>query len=464
MDSLVQNIRRAVLVIVVFALSAGSSFAEEPTRTLHPASQMLSVSDGFLDGLTRPVPLHGDRVRVKFGGEFRYRLELRDDFNFNDAANEDDAVHLFRNRLNADLAFDPYFRVFIEGQDAESFADSSLNRTTAFVDRMDLRQLYGELKSPWKKVPLTLKAGRQELSYGDQRFVGPFGWSNVGRVFDAAKVIYDPVPWLQADAWFSQVTRVRRNRADSGAHEDNLYGVYTSLRPLLDHVFDTFLFIRHNRNNEIVGEKAGAFGQLKEYTAGNRFKGKKWNFDYGIEWAWQFGSRSHDDIKAWAWHNEVGYTFVVLPWEPRLHFEYNHGSGDDDPRDGDFKNFDNLFPTNHFFYGYMDFASLRNMNDVTIGTDLKPHRKIKLSCDYHWFFLDTNRSAWFGAGQNVIRPARSGASTTVGQELDLLARWEVTKHIGFLIGYSHFHAGPFVKDTGVHDAAEFFYVQTLISV
>ncbi|MBI3999681.1 MAG: alginate export family protein, partial [Candidatus Omnitrophica bacterium] len=224
------------------------------------------------------------------------------------------------------------------------------------------------------------------------------------------------------------------------------------------------LFIRHNLNNEIVGEKPGERGQLKEYTVGNRFKGKKYNFDYGIEWAWQFGSRAHDDIKAWAWHNEVGYTFVVLPWDPRINFEFNHGSGDDDPSDGDFKNFDNLFPTNHFFYGYMDFASLRNMNNIKLGTDLKPHPRIKLSCDYHWFFLDTNRSAWFNAGGGVLRPARSGASTTVGQELDLLAKWEVTKHVGLLIGYSHFHAGPFVKDTGAHDAANFFYVQTTVTV
>jgi len=34
----------------------------------------------------------------------------------------------------------------------------------------------------------SLKIGRQELIYGDERLIGAFGWNNIGRVFDAAKL------------------------------------------------------------------------------------------------------------------------------------------------------------------------------------------------------------------------------------------------------------------------------------
>lgn len=457
--------RFAVLLFAGYVLFlTGVGFSEEKQPEDQRSASALERTDHFLDTLAKPIMVYKDQVKIKLGGEFRYRLELRDDFNFNDSTYEDDALNLFRSRLNLDLSLGPHLRVFAEGQDAESFASSGLHRNAAFVNRLDLRQLYGEAKSPYKEVPLSVKVGRQELVYGDERFVGSFGWSNVTRVFDAVKTVYTPFHWLQVDGWFSQVVPVNRSQADSAAHDDNFYGFYSALKPVTDHVLDTFLFIRHNRNNEIIGEKPGGRGQLKEYTLGNRFKGRKWNFDYGIEWALQFGSRAHDDIRAWAWHNDVGYTFDFIPWDPRISFEYNHGSGDSDPKDGNFENFDNLFPTNHPHYGYMDFFSLRNMDNIKLGFDVKPHTRVKFSTDYHWFFLDTNGSAWFNAGQGVIRSARAGASSTVGQEIDLLASWKMTGHVTLLLGYSHFHAGAFAQDTGNHDNAHFFYLQTSVKL
>jgi len=453
---------------VALLFLTAQAFAEELSTPcpcpVVKAKEIVGKLDDALGQFAQPIPIYRDQMKIKFGAESRYRLELRNNFNFDDATSEDDAVNLLRNRFSTDLTFGSFLRVFSEGQDAESFAGSGLNKTNAFVDHLDLRQLYGELKSPWSKIPLSVTVGRQPLAYGDQRFVGYSLWSNVSNLYDAAKATYVPTNWFQADMWFSRRVLVDKKRADSSDHADNFYGLYTVLKPLVDQIFDTFLFIRHNRNNEIVGERPGEVGQLKEYTVGNRFKGKKWNFDYGIEWAWQFGSRAHDDIIAWAWHNDIGYTLASLPWSPHPNFEYNHGSGDGDPHDGDYKNFDNLFPSNHMKYGYMDFISLRNIHDFKIGNDLKFNKSLKFTTDYHWFFLDTNSSAWFNASQGVVRSAKSGASTTLGQELDLLAIWQISRHLEFWVGYSHFHAGPFVKDTGAHDSANFFYTQFAVSI
>ncbi len=424
---------------------------------------LLARADSEMDKLGQFLTFERDKLKIKFGVESRYRLEYKDDFNFNDAAYEDDAINLFRDRLNADLTVGSRVRGFIEAQDAESFAESRLNKTSLNVNRFDLRQLFTELKSPWDGIPVSVKVGRQELSYGDQRFVGAFNWSNVARVFDAVKAIYTPKKWLKADVWLSQVVSVKRLQADSAAHEDNFYGAYTTLGPFREHVLDMFLFVRHNKKT-VAGERSGEVGQLKEYTLGNRFKGKHANLDYGIEWAFQFGSRTHDKIRAWAWHNEVGYTFASVSWTPRVDFEFNYGSGDDNTTDGIFKNFDNLFPTNHFFYGYMDFASLRNMNNFKIGLEAKPYPKLKLVSGYHWFFLDSNKSAWFNASSTVIRAAAPGASTTLGQEIDLLAKWQMMKHLEILLGYSHFFTGAFVSNTGSSSDANFFYLQTVFTI
>ncbi len=450
-------------MVVWLGVAAAAEVSHAAERAADNDSRnLLTWMDQTLDQLGTPLSFADGHLTVNTGGEFRYRLELRDDFTFNDSSYEDDAIHLLRTRLHVDVSAGPHVRAFVQGQDAESVASSGLNRTNGFIDRLDLRQLFVELTSPMGAFPATFKVGRQELVYGEQRFVGAFDWSNVTRVFDAVKASWTPTTWAQIDGWFSQVVLIDRVRPDSADHGDDFYGLYTSLKPLKNHVLDTFLFIRHDRDNELRGEIASHRGQLKEYTLGNRFRGKRANVDYGLEWAWQFGSRAHEDIAAWAWHNELGYTFADIPWSPRIGMEYNHGSGDDNTSDGQVSNFDNLFPTNHLHYGYIDFASLRNLDHLEANLTVKPTKPFTLIGKYHGFFLDTNKSAWFNAGQSVIRTAGVSASQTLGQEVDLLAKCQVSQHVDTVMGYAHFHAGAFVRDTGPSDDANFFYWQTTV--
>ena len=42
-----------------------------------------------------------------------------------------------------------------------------------------------------KEFPLSLKVGRQELAYGEERLVGTADWINNSRVFDGAKVRWE---------------------------------------------------------------------------------------------------------------------------------------------------------------------------------------------------------------------------------------------------------------------------------
>lgn len=449
-------LRTALLVLACCSVGAPAAWAAE-TATPTP-----STFDAVLDRWGQPLAL-GPRAKLKFGGEWRYRLELKDDFTLNTQSYEDDAVHLLRTRLHADLQTDLGLRVFVQGQDSESFAGSGLNRTANSVNQLDLHQLYAEWASPWEAAPVRLNIGRQELTYGDQRFVGAFGWSNVSRVFDAVKLRYLHAEDWTTDVWFAQVVPVDRVKPDSADHEENFYGWYTSIAQLPGHTVDTFLLVRHDLDNELSGERAGQRGQSKEYTLGNRVKGAWRALDYGIEWAWQFGSRAHNPIRAWAWHQELGYTWGPCAWKPRLGMEYNHGSGDDDTSDGRFGTFTAPYPTNHTPYGEIDFTSLRNLDHLELNASAAPHPRVKLTTKYHWFFLDSNKSAWFNSSQGTFRAATPNASRTLGQESDWLASWKATEHLALAVGYAYFHAGAFARDSGASDNAHFAYLQSTLS-
>lgn len=433
--------------------------------------EFLNDFDRKVDQFFRPRNFFNYRVKAKVGGQSRYRYEYRDDLTLNNTAYEDDHMHLLRNRLNLDVSYLSETgavpaRFFVEGQEAHAFTESAVNKSNIFVNEVDLRQLYVEVKSPFKKLPMTAKVGRQVLSYGDERYVGGLEWTNTARVFDALKLVINPNPQFILDVFASNVVKIEKEKWDQGTKSDDFYGIYLSTKPWkksMDHVLDTFLFIRHNSDESVLGERRR--GRLKEYTFGNRFKGKKYNWDYGTEYAVQVGSRSHDEIQAWSFHQELGYTFSKWLWTPRLYGEYNHASGDRNPSDGKFQTFDNLYPTNHNKYGFIDLFSLKNINDWMIGTSIKPHQRLLLSSDYHWFVLDAKESAWFnvaGAG-GTVRGANANADPHVGSELDLLATYQLTARLGLLAGYSHFFAGPFVKDTGAHDDANLFYIQSTLN-
>ena len=44
-------------------------------------------------------------------------------------------------------------------------------------------------------------------------------------------------------------------------------------------------------------------------------------------------------------------------------------SGDDDPTDGVHATFDNLYPLNHVYYGYMDLFALQNLRNVELSVE-----------------------------------------------------------------------------------------------
>src|SRR3989338_4040096 len=132
-------------------------FVAEANSFLNGAPSLLAKSDQLIDQATIPRSLGSDQVKLKIGAQFRHRFEYRDDFNFNDRTFDDDPINLLRSRFNAELMFDPYAKVFAEAQDSESFASRQADKSSAFVNRLDLHQLYGEVKSPWNALPLQIR-------------------------------------------------------------------------------------------------------------------------------------------------------------------------------------------------------------------------------------------------------------------------------------------------------------------
>jgi len=446
--------------------------------------------------------------KVVFDIEERFRWEIRDNnFDFNDAVNAptDDNWFLQRARIGLKLSPNDWFRVYVQGQDSREINSDRIDTPGLLGaegdDAFDLRQAWFEIGNP-KEFPLTLKVGRQILSYGDERLIGAFDWNNIGRTFDAVKLRWEEKLW-SLDAFASTVVVPERgsyNQSDFGnGNETDRHQVFSGLyfSTTAIPVQTTDLYVLHLHENDSPKYQSNTFGDTNFFTLGFRVKSKPGafahqedealskdglskdgkqvvapkppkpiGFDYEAEFAYQTGNVRGLDLTAFAVHGGAGYTFDTS-WLPRLGLAYSFGTGDDDPTDHDIQTFQNLFPTNHKFYGQMDVFSWQNMHDLEVNFKFQPVKPVTVKAEYHAFWLETTEDSWYRAnGTATVRPLNAvsrAAGNYAGSEVDLTITWNVNKHLQVEGGYSHFFAGDYLADTGPSDDADFGYLQAKLT-
>jgi Alginate export len=466
------------LLLVVACLCASPGFGGQPeldaksTAPPPPVEKKEANPLCFLDG------------KLCFDIQERLRWENRNNnFDFNDAVDSLTDDNWFLNRFRIGVAIKPvdWLKIYAQGQDSrEAWADRPAipgSMGAEGDDQFDFRQGYLQLGPKW----VNAKLGRQELAYGDERLIGTNPWNNFGRTFDAAKLHYEHGKF-SVDVFASTVVYILRDEFDysdlfngSETHRDQvfsaIYGSTTAVDPL---TMDLYVLILDEHNPTVIvpgitypGTSLSTPGTRTDFvTLGTRLKAdpKKLNgWEFEGEFAFQTGQVSDLDLTAFAAHIGGGYNFKC-PWTPRLFAEYNYASGDDDSTDGDIETFQNLFPSNHAYYGYMDLFSWQNMHNPELSLKVKPCKQVGLETNFHWFWLANTNDAWYRAnGTTRVRPITPGAPNYVGSELDVLITCQPVKSLVFLVGYSHFFAGDYVSATGPSDDADFGYVQATIN-
>jgi alginate export protein len=93
---------------------------------------------------------------------------------------------------------------------------------------MDLRLGYLELGDVERK-PVSFRAGRQELAFGDERLIGSADWLNTARSFDALRGVFR---WdgFRVDAFAASVVKIHDGQFNDMSQV--LFSMaYTPLRP-----------------------------------------------------------------------------------------------------------------------------------------------------------------------------------------------------------------------------------------
>lgn len=449
-----------------------------------------------------------------FGGNFRLRYEMKDGYgiagvpgsmDFRDHG-ADVVNQYFLERIRYHVGYtDKWWSAYAEGRSSLAEGDeraaypnnpavpgtARYNGDGPESDTIDLHQAFVTVGNH-KEFPLSLKAGRQELSYGDERLVGAFAWNNIGRVFDAAKLRWQN-EWFGADFFASRPVIPEDERFNVSNDYDWFSGMYATTALVPKNTLEVYFFSRNSSPQAIAAEPRPQFPQLSArdiYTIGFRLKSKPTelgNWDYLLETAGQFGNFRDQRLgansprlehQAYMAVIQGGYTFSETWGTPRLALEYSFASGDSDPSDNKHETFENLFPTNHKFYGYMDMASLQNLHDARGIFQWKPHKQVSLALEGHGFWLADTHDSFYtvaGAPRGGVAPIPGTGyginptySNFLGTELDAIAGYAITRYAQVEAGYGHFFAGDYLQQSlsapafGARDA-DYIYLQATLS-
>ncbi|OGQ57377.1 MAG: hypothetical protein A3J24_00040 [Deltaproteobacteria bacterium RIFCSPLOWO2_02_FULL_53_8] len=332
--------------------------------------------------------------------------------------------------------------------------------TDATGNTLDLHESYVNIDK-LVGAPVSLRVGRQELAYGDQRLIGSFGWSNNGRSFDALKFAVTSEP-ANVDLFTAKIS-------EAAGKDQDFYGLYATIKAIPSNTVDFYILsLRDNSkgtaatamvSNNTTAATIATGGIIKQQnlnTYGLRLNGGLTGIDYTVEGAIQTGQIENATTKykmnGRAFAAKAGYT-LTAPVKIRVGAEYDYASGDKDAADNKLTTFFNLFPTNHDKLGYMDYQAWRNVKAFNLNVKADVTSDLSLYAGYWNFKLANKADAWYGAATwnttatGTLRAASStNTASDIGSEIDLVVSYKYNPAVTVDLGYSTFKAGKYVKN------------------
>lgn len=432
---------------------------------------------------------NNSNAQVTLTGQLRERAEVRAGQGTLQKVGEKAALfNTQRFRLN--VGFTGYrYKVYASLQDVRVWGQdlSTINRTTEANNGLMLNEAWGELMlidTISKIQNFSLKMGRQEISYDDQKVLGGLDWLQQGRRHDAIVLKFANKGWItDIGAAFNQNKELNSSTVFNGttaAYPAGTNGIgtlyksfqyaYVARKFFFGDI--SFLFFKDDFNKytnvtsgtPAVTTKVYGEGVWSRNTTGIYFNTtikRKLNLTGSF---YHQGGHDKDGRSLSANLASITSTLQVgrkLFVGPGIDFL----SGDDGTKTvtatTDNNRFDPLYGTPHKFWGGMDYfyaaSGFGKQGLLNYFFKMKYNAKDNLT-----LLLDIH-------GFEAANKFASGANSYLGTEVDMVAKYNLTKMINFEAGYSFMKAtnslaSAAVKNVTTPDLSpQFAYVMLKIS-
>ncbi|MBF8149854.1 alginate export family protein [Winogradskyella sp. F6397] len=371
-------------------------------------------------------------VMTSYTQEFEMSTELRPRFEYRHGyktliPNDIDAASFIsqRTRLNFNYKSDK-LNAYVAFQNVRVWGDVT---TTSLTDKngITVHEAWAQLLFNSK---LSLKLGRQEINYDDQRLFGSVGWAQQARSHDALIVTYKPNANNRLDLGLA-MNETAETLFETNYTVNNYKAFqYVWYHTSIDAVGLSFLLLNNGLAYEDTNNE-----QKVDYnqTIGSRFTFEKDKFNADASVYFQTGKIADTELSAFNVAANASYK-INAKFKIGLGAEYLSGT-DMNATENTLKSFNPWFGTNHKFNGLMDYFYVGNHTNSVGLLDINAtfgYQKDKFSA--------TLVPHLFSSAATVIDNTNNEMSNSLGTELDLIIGYKWTKDISFNAGYSQMFA------------------------
>jgi len=369
-------------------------------------------------------------------------------------AGNSDSYLLTRFRLGLLMTPTPWLKVYSELQDATAFWKSP-PVGPPYQSTWDLRRAYVDF-GDLERGRISLRIGRQDLSFGYLRLVGTAYWRNASRGYDAATLV---INWrrLRLNAFAASPVVAGDNGLSHHQQGNNLHGIYIGLKDLIPHsVLEPYAFWRLSPGFKT---EDGAPAKLNEKIVGAHWAGDRSRFEHDAEVTGQAGGIGTDRIRAWGWSVIGAYTLASPRRKPRLFVKYDFASGDRNPKDGVHGTFDQLYPNIHDHHGLADQIAWQNLKSVRAGVRISLRRNWMLASAYNdWWLASATDGFYSASGSIVARDPKGLSGTHIGREYDIQTSYRLNRTLELGTGIGYIHSGELLIRTNHAGSYTYPYV------
>ncbi len=456
---------RVMRIVCLFLLWVGAStikthaegFAffryDDDFRYLSDPANRMSWYDDF-----KYIPL-GDSPGsyLSLGADLRERVESYDEGYFGLADAPHTTYDLSRAQVDADAHVDKV-RVFVQLGSYEEWGRKP-GAIPTDDGKGDVQQAFVDYAATVGPGTLTLRGGRFEMKFGEGLIVSPREGPNIRQAWDGAWAFYDEAD-IRVDMLAARpVTDKPGYFNDTNDNQQALWGAYVTDRKLAVPNYKADVYYFGNVNHSVsLYTGAAPTGEEHTSTFGGRFYGQVAAFDSTSEAAFQTGHFAGRGVRAFAIHNELGWTWQDVTWKPRVGLRVDVLSGSSHPAQGTVQTFNALYP--NVSYG-SDAVLEAPANLIEGGLDLHAHPSPSVDVEYTggglWRY--SIHDAFYASPLFPLIPGDAGAQRYIGTEQQIAGNWAINPHLSVRASVVHFSVGQFVVNARGRDTNfAMFYV------
>ncbi len=380
---------------------------------------------------------------LSFGGEFRGQYFHYTNPDWGDAAQDNDGFVLARYLLHGDLHLGKGLRAFVQLQSGMSNGEIE-EPSPVNENPLDLHQAFMDVNIPIKNAPLTMRLGRQEMSYGSQRIVSVRDAPNNRQSFDGAKVIMN-MNKLRVDAFLTSYVQARKGIFDDDFSKSiRFWGAYAAISKFKSVDNLDLYYLGYKRALSIFDDGKGS--ELR-HSIGMRTAGSYGGFQYDAEGLYQFGRLEDHKISAWTASANLSYTFKEVSISPKVGLKTEVVSGDRKYDDGKLNTFNPLFPRGGYF-GLAALIGPANLFDIHPYIEIKLSNSVTFTQDYDVFWRMQRNDGLYAVNGRLLYSGKATQSKYIGAQLGSSMEYSPTNYLYFRIEYTWFDSGRYLMETG----------------